>query len=40
MNHDHYTGECKALWEPVRSRAIDGTFKGRAWNEGGGFDPR
>ena len=40
MNNDHYTDECKALWEPVRRHAIEGTFTGRAWNEGGGFAPR
>jgi hypothetical protein len=40
MNKDHYTEECKALWERVRPRAIEGTFTGRAWDEGGGFGPR
>ena len=37
MAADHYTDECKALWEPVRTLARAGTFGGGAWTAGPGL---
>jgi len=35
MAQDEYTETCKALWEPVKSRAIEGSFAGKAFDQGG-----
>src|SRR2546430_463970 len=34
MDRDHYTDECKALWEPIQN-AAGGSFKGGRWASGG-----
>jgi hypothetical protein len=38
MAKDEYTEVCAALWEPVKSRAIEGTFGGKGFDEGGSFE--
>jgi len=35
MAKDEYTEVCAALWEPVKSRAIEGSFAGKAFDQGG-----
>jgi hypothetical protein len=40
MAQDEYTDACKALWEPVKSRAIEGTFAGKAFDQGGSIERR
>ena len=35
MAQDEYTEVCGALWEPVKSRAIAGSFGGKAFDQGG-----
>ena len=31
----HDAEVCEALWEPVKSRAIEGSFAGKAFDQGG-----
>ncbi|HUK45829.1 MAG TPA: hypothetical protein VLV28_11090 [Gaiellaceae bacterium] len=35
MAQDEFTDVCKALWEPVKSRAVEGSFAGKAFDQGG-----
>jgi len=35
MAKDEFTEVCDALWEPVKSRALDGSFAGKAFDRGG-----
>ena len=35
MSDDAYTDVCERLWQPVKDRAIDGTFGGKAYDRGG-----
>ena len=37
MESDEYTDVCEGLWQPVKERAIDGTFAGKAYEHGGGI---
>jgi hypothetical protein len=37
MDSDEYTDVCEGLWEPVKARAIAGTFSGKAYDHGGGI---
>ncbi|MGZ4359581.1 MAG: hypothetical protein ACXVZW_07340, partial [Gaiellaceae bacterium] len=38
MARDELTDVCAALWQPVRSRAIAGSFAGGAFDRGGGIE--
>lgn len=35
MAQDEFTAVCEALWEPVKSRAVEGSFAGKAFDRGG-----
>jgi len=35
MAQDEFTEVCEALWEPVKSRAVEGSFAGKAFDQGG-----
>ena len=35
MASDEFTEVCEALWEPIKSRAIDDSFAGAAFDQGG-----
>jgi len=34
MARDEFTDVCEALWEPVKSRAVEGSFSGKAFDQG------
>jgi hypothetical protein len=34
MSQDEFTEVCEALWEPVKSRALEGSFTGKAFDQG------
>jgi len=38
MAQDEFTAVCEALWEPVKSRAIEGSFAGKAFDRGGSIE--
>jgi len=35
MAQDEFTDVCEALWEPVKLRAVEGSFTGKAFDQGG-----
>jgi len=38
MAQDEFTEVCEALWEPVKARAIEGSFAGKAFDQGGSIE--
>jgi hypothetical protein len=38
MAQDEFTEVCEALWEPVKSRALEGSFGGKAFDQGGAIE--